>query len=104
YQFDWPERIVVDTVLDAERLGATVRNYTPVTRIARTAERWAIELADAVDASVTPVTVSAEAILNMAGIWIDQVNQRVDKSRARRRITGTKGIHIAVRLPPECQG
>jgi glycerol-3-phosphate dehydrogenase len=104
YQFDWPERIVVDTVLDAERLGATVRNYTPVTRIARTAERWAIELADALDASVTPVTVSAEAILNMAGIWIDQVNQRVDKSRARRRITGTKGIHIAVRLPPECQG
>ena len=31
YRFEWPERICMDTVLDAERLGAVARNYTAVT-------------------------------------------------------------------------
>ena len=28
YMFDWPERFCIDAVLDAERMGAQVRNYT----------------------------------------------------------------------------
>lgn len=102
YQFDWPERIVVDTVLDAERLGATVRNYTPVKQLKRHGEGWRLTLGDEIDGSAAPVTVEATLVFNMAGIWIDQVSNRVANANPSRRITGTKGSHIVVRLPPEC--
>ena len=52
YQFEWPERICMDAVLDAERLGATVRNYTAATRLAREGDAWRIGLADALDRSL----------------------------------------------------
>lgn len=102
YQFDWPERIVVDSVLDAERLGATVRNYTAVSRLARRGDDWEIALSDTLDGHAEPVSVTAMAVFNMAGIWIDEVNHRIDGGKASRRITGTKGAHIVVRLPTEC--
>lgn len=100
YQFEWPERICMDAVLDAERLGATVRNYTAATRFAREGDAWRIGLADALERSAS-AEVTAAMVLNMAGIWIDRVN-RSAAERARRRITGTKGVHIMVQLPPEC--
>lgn len=100
YQFDWPERIVVDTVLDAERLGAHVRNYTSVVELAQRGSGWEIGLEDGL--TNQRVTVKAKAVLNMAGIWIDRVGQRIQKKQPRRRITGTKGAHIVVQLPPEC--
>ena len=102
YQFDWPERIVVDTVLDAERLGATVRNYTPVEQLERHGEGWRLTLGDAIDESTEPVTVEAALVFNMAGIWIDRVGGSIATANPGRRITGTKGSHIVVRLPPEC--
>jgi glycerol-3-phosphate dehydrogenase len=49
-----------------------------------------------------PVNVHGRVVLNTAGIWIDRVNHRATAT-ARRRITGTKGCHIVVRLPPECR-
>lgn len=100
YQFDWPERIITDTILDAERLGAVARNYTRVTGLKREGERWILTLVDQLDAGASAV-VSARIVLNMAGIWIDQVNAAA-ATRARRLINGTKGAHIVVRLPPEC--
>lgn len=102
YQFEWPERIVVDTVLDAERLGAVVRNYTPVKGLERCGKVWRATLADALDPSESPVRVEAAAVFNMAGIWIDRVSGSIAGGRARRRITGTKGSHIVVQLPPDC--
>lgn len=103
YQFDWPERVTMDAVLDAERLGATVRNYTAVERLARQGDRWQIVLRDSLEQSATPVVVTARAVFNMAGIWIDEVNRRIEGGKPHRLITGTKGAHIVVRLPPECQ-
>jgi glycerol-3-phosphate dehydrogenase len=100
YQFDWPERICMDAALDAERLGATIRNYTPVTGLARAGERWNVGLSDAL-APGERATVSAGVVLNMAGIWIDRVNASA-QAGARRKITGTKGVHIVVQLPPDC--
>jgi len=41
-------------------------------------------------------------VLNTAGIWIDRVNASAG-ARSRKYITGTKGAHIMVRLPPECR-
>lgn len=99
YQFEWPERLCVDAVLDAERLGATVRNYTAATRMTRKAEMWEIELSDVLTGATA--TASAKIVLNMAGIWIDKVNAISGEERPRK-VLGTKGIHIMVQLPPEC--
>jgi glycerol-3-phosphate dehydrogenase len=100
YRFEWPERICMDAVLDAERLGAVARNYTAVTGLERSNGGWRLALTDRLEPGGT-ATVRAQIVLNMAGIWIDRVNASAG-ARARRYITGTKGAHIMVRLPPEC--
>jgi glycerol-3-phosphate dehydrogenase len=103
YQFEWPERICVDTALDAERMGAVLRNYTAATRLERSGDAgWKVTLRD-VRESASQATVSGKIVLNMAGIWIDEVNARASGARPKRKITGTKGVHIMIRLPPECQ-
>ena len=101
YRFEWPERLCMDAVLDAERLGAEVRNYTAVTALDRARDGWRLMLADQIEPGST-ATVQAKLILNMAGIWIDRVNASA-AAGSRKYITGTKGAHIMVRLPPECR-
>jgi glycerol-3-phosphate dehydrogenase len=86
--------------LDAERLGAVARNYTAVTAIKRAGEAWQLTLADQLQPGAL-ASVRATIVLNMAGIWIDRVNACAGAS-ARKYVTGTKGAHIMVRLPPEC--
>jgi glycerol-3-phosphate dehydrogenase len=100
YRFEWPERICMDEVLDAERLGAVVRNYTEVSALERAGNGWRLTLVDPLEPSVS-AKVSAQIVLNMAGIWIDRVNAAAGTPK-RKYITGTKGAHIMVRLPPEC--
>ena len=103
YQLDWPERICMDAVLEAERLGVVARNHTLARLISRDASGgWSIGLRDML--AVEPeVCVRAKLVLNMAGIWIDDVN-RTANPKARRKVLGTKGCHIVVRLPDECRG
>jgi len=98
YQFEWPERIAMDAVLDAERLGAVTRNYTEARQLRRDGEGWALTLADARDRGDT-ATVHARRVFNMAGIWIDRVNDAAG-AHDSRKILGTKGVHIMVQLPP----
>ena len=103
YQFEWPERICMDTILDAERMGAAVRNYTCAVKIERdNHDEWRLVVADMFAPEDTAV-VNARMLLNMAGIWIDRVNG-IAGARAHRCITGTKGVHVMFRLPPECEG
>lgn len=102
FQFRWPERIVVDAALGAEKLGATIRNYTEAVALKQVGDQlWNVVLQDRFDNTRTDI--NARIVMNMAGIWIDQVNSR-GPSKVSRKITGTKGIHIAFRLPPECRG
>jgi glycerol-3-phosphate dehydrogenase len=99
YQFEWPERLCVDAVLDAERMGAKVRNYTVATRMTRRGDVWEVAIDDVHGSG--GATITATLIFNMAGIWIDKVNRSSGEDRPRK-ILGTKGIHIMVRLPPDC--
>ncbi|GGE28053.1 FAD-dependent oxidoreductase [Agaricicola taiwanensis] len=101
YQMDWPERLCIDNVMDAERLGATVRNYTSARLLTRTGEAWTVGLSDMLVDS-EEVTVTGKIVLNMGGIWIDQINREAAPA-ASRRILGTKGAHIVVKLPEECR-
>ncbi|HEV2547245.1 MAG TPA: FAD-dependent oxidoreductase [Stellaceae bacterium] len=105
YQFDWPERICLDAVLEAEQMGASVRNYTTASGLSRDRESWRITLSEAVSGQESPATatVRARVVLNTAGIWIDQVNQMANAA-VGRKILGTKGVHIMVHLPPDCAG
>lgn len=104
HHFNWPERICIDAVLDAERLGAVVRNYTTATRLDQRADgSWDVALSD--NATGAAVRVHGRMLLNMAGPWIDKVNATVGDGRAvSRKVIGIKGSHILVRLPAQCQG
>ena len=99
FRYEWPERIVMDTVLDAQRMGALARNYTTVTGLSRDGETWHLELTDT--HTGTTAGVSAKSVLNTTGIWTDRVNGLASSS-VGRRIMGTKGAHIMFRLPSEC--
>ena len=104
YHFEWAERIVLDTVLDAERLGAVARNYTEAVGMTHREGRWRISLADAGCVAVNAkarVNVESTALINAAGAWTDAVNRLGDRP-VKDRVRGTKGSHIVVRLPPEC--
>ncbi|MEI4883963.1 hypothetical protein, partial [Klebsiella pneumoniae] len=57
-------------------------------------------LVDPLQPSVS-AKVSAQIVLNMAGVWIDRVNSAAGAQK-RKYVTGTKGAHIMVRLPPDC--
>ena len=104
YQFFWPERICMDCILDAERLGAVARNYTLATGLDRRDGRWHVRLRDVLDKAVPEITVSAPVLLNMAGAWIDRVNGTSNgAARPSRMIVGVKGVHILVQLPEECR-
>jgi glycerol-3-phosphate dehydrogenase len=103
YQLDWPERICMDAVLEAERLGAVARNYTLARLISRDPnDGWSIGLRDVLTAE-PEICVRAKFVLNMAGIWIDDVSRTANPS-AGRKVLRTKGCHIVVRLPDECRG
>ena len=101
YQIDWPERLCMDAILDAERMGAVARNYTQAELSARRDELWTIRLTDQLNPHET-VEVRSKTILNMAGIWIDQVLQ-TSEAPAPKLTFGTKGAHLVVQLPPECR-
>ncbi|MBV9786220.1 MAG: FAD-dependent oxidoreductase [Acidisphaera sp.] len=98
HHYDWPERIALDMVADAERLGAVARNYAMVTGLQQgNDQRWSLTVRDA-DAPHVTARVTASIVCNLAGAWIDTVNTLAEP-RAARTVYGTKGIHIAVRLP-----
>lgn len=102
YQFHWPERIAIDALERAASNGAVARNYTQARMLDHDAGGWRIELTDMLSQS-PPVTVRAKMTLLMAGTWIDEV-ARGPSAKVGRKIFGTKGCHLVVQLPPECQG
>ncbi len=102
YQFDWPERLCIESVLDAERMGATARNYTAGVLRERGADGlWNAALTDERDGSTA--NVRATVVLNLAGIWVDDINGGV-RPDAQRRVLGTKGCHILLKLPHDYSG
>ncbi len=93
YLFDWPERIALDALADARRMGAETLNYCGVSELFRDGTRWHLTLGD-------NRKVSAKAVLNLAGAWVDTVSALAGKN-GPARCQPISGIHIAVQLPPE---
>jgi glycerol-3-phosphate dehydrogenase len=95
YQFNWPERICIDALLEAERRGAVVLNYTSAALGEMTGGLRDVTLTQP---GAAPVVVRARRVMSMAGIWIDELS-RQRRPDAARRVFGTKGAHIVVSLP-----
>jgi len=109
YLFDWPERIALDALFDARRMGAQVHNYTRVEVLQRlgSKDRWRLSLGSAgqeehSDQSGPNVTaqVTTDMVLNLAGAWVDAITGKTGVT-IEPKCAGIKGIHIALRLPHE---
>ncbi len=109
YLFDWPERIALDALFDARRMGAQVNNYTRVENLDRleSESRWRLSLSSTAHSEPSEQSfngekaqVTADLVLNLAGAWVDDIISRTGKP-VEPKCTGIKGIHIAVRLPDE---
>ena len=102
YQFDWPERVCIDAVLNAEDSGASVRNYWRATRIERKGDgTWRV-LAHDLHRQID-VSFQAKAVVNAAGIWVDEL-AKASNLPVPCLNQGAKGTNVAVRLPEEFRG
>ncbi|MFT3691306.1 FAD-dependent oxidoreductase [Paenirhodobacter sp.] len=101
YMYAWPERICVDTALDAERRGATLRTYAEVTAISRAGAGWQVTLDECAPGMQGQAQVRAPLMVNAAGPWIDRVP---GGGTGRRRVIGVKGVNVMVRLPEAFRG
>lgn len=102
YMYAWPERICVDTALDAEARGATIRTYAKVTAVEQVAGEWKITLDDQAPESNGRAIVTAKSVVNAAGPWVDRVPG--GGAGSKRRVLGRKGVNVMVRLPDAWRG
>lgn len=102
YMYAWPERICVDTALDAEKRGATIRNYTEVIGINKITEHWNIQLRECAPETHGLANVQAKIVINAAGPWVDLVPDA--GGEIQKRVIGIKGINVMVRLPDAFKG
>lgn len=105
YQYNWAERICLDTILDAERCGATARNYTEVTALSPLpGGGWRLSLASATEPGAS-ATVEAVTVINAAGPWADRLLRKTTGPVPQKKhLVGIKGINLVVRLPGSCRG
>ncbi len=109
YQYDWPERICMDAVMDAERLGATVANYTRVTGFRREGQDWRVTLEEGSlpgrpgAAGNHRAEIRARFLVNTAGPWVDRLLKQ-GPNQHPRHVIGQKGINLVVKLPDACRG
>lgn len=102
YMYDWPERICVDTALDAEARGATIRTYAKVTAIRAIGQQWEISLEDKSPVPSGQARVVAKSIVNAAGPWVDRTPG--GGAGKKKRVVGKKGVNVMVRLPDAWRG
>ena len=99
-----PERIVVDTVLDAKNLGALTLNYAALSRLEQKPDgNWKATIVESgTGAGESEATIKCRMVFSMAGVWIDEVN-RMAPRQAPQMIAGTKGVHVMLQLPEHCR-
>ncbi|MCX8282048.1 FAD-dependent oxidoreductase [Phyllobacterium sp. 0TCS1.6C] len=99
YQYHWPERIVVDTIMKARAIGMEALNHTAVTGLARQGNLWRVTLTAAGGSQ----DVLTRAVVNCAGVWVDEITTLAGAPHLRKN-TGEKGTNIVVRLPESLRG
>ncbi|MFA6157076.1 FAD-dependent oxidoreductase [Mesorhizobium sp.] len=100
YQYKWPERIIIEAIVKARAQGLTACNYTEVIALERKGGLWRIE-ARRRDGSL--VTITARAIANTAGVWVDEIT-RLARRNGPVLNKGAKGANIVLKLPDQFRG
>ena len=94
-QVIYPERLVVENVLDAVAHGATVRTYARVDDLV--VEAGVVRGVRYVDELTGETgTAHARVTINVAGPWVDRVLAELGHGTMPRFVGGTKGSHIVV--------
>lgn len=95
-QAEFPERLVVENVLDAVVHGAEVRTHTEVTGFE--VEAGVVKGVDYIDhLTGEKGTARAPLTINVAGPWVDDVlAELAGVQKPPRLVGGTKGSHIVV--------
>lgn len=99
YQYDWPERIVMDTILKGREAGLEACNHTRLIGLSRDSSGWTATL----EQCGQQMTVRAKAVVNAAGAWVDDIT-RLALPLAARLNAGAKGVNLLVRLPDAARG
>ncbi len=93
-QIGYPERLCIEVVLSAQREGALTLNYHEVLSVSDHTDRKTLLIHDKIRDS--RLEIAARMVVNAGGIFVDEVNKRIDKS-IPRKMGGTKGSHILIR-------
>lgn len=88
-------RLVILNAIDAARRGATVLTRTECVSARRDGARWRATLRDTESGAAREVT--AGAIVNTAGPWVERVLGNVAGVNARRTVRLVKGSHIILK-------
>lgn len=102
YMYAWTERLCVDTALDAERRGATLRTYTAVTGLTQEGGGWTVALEERAPEAEGRASVSAKMVVNAAGPWVDRLPGC--DGPGPNRVVGLKGVNVMIRLPELFRG
>ena len=95
YQVDWPERLTMDLILEAEARGATACNYTPVTAVESSGDAWRLKTSSG--------SFLARYVANLTGPWVDGVNA-ISDAPAKRMVNTTRGAHVVLEFPERFRG
>lgn len=102
YQFNWPERICVDAVLNAEENDAVIQAHTAVLGISQVADKsWILSVQPEAGGPISDIR--AKALVNTAGVWVDQLAKTANLTIPTLN-QGAKGVNVVFSLPPEFHG
>lgn len=92
-----PERLVIETLVDAERLGGVAVNYLEVESLSASGRGIRARARDRV--SGDPIEIEAGVAINATGPWVGEVERRAGASK-RRAFRATRGSHVLLPLFP----
>ena len=95
-QVNFPERLCVANVLQAEKEGAVVVNYTEVVKVLVDEKNVkGVRVRDVL--SGKEEEDFAKMVVNASGPWVDKINELLPMQKLSVEIGGTKGSHIVVK-------
>lgn len=107
-QVSFAERLVLENILTAQSKGAVCLNHCEVSEIICSTVHGktiaqGVRFKDILNAK-RPYTAYGKNIINLAGPWVDKVNEKVKgtdsfqiKNKIKQLIGGTKGSHIVIK-------
>lgn len=88
-------RLVLDVLFDAVDAGLTAANYVRFEGARRSGRHAEFEIQATDDAAERGFTIRAQWIVNTTGVWVDEINQRLEV-QSPHSLCFSKGIHLVL--------